>query len=904
MTPRIAVGSQRSPATDISEPFLMAKISPPRLADWVVSRPRIDRLIDRGVQRGAVTLVEGPPGAGKTTALAHWLTGRRWRGPVAWLTLDEYDDTADYFWRSVSAALRRAGIPVPAAVLDDTADAPLLLASAIAAQPTPAVLVLDNLHMIRSRQRIAGLGYLTQHTKPRLRIVAGTRANEPLPLHTYRLTGDLTEVRAEQLAFTGPETRTLLARHDVAAYREALMPLVKRAEGWVTGLRFVAIALNGDGAVRVTDVGELIDRYLISEAFDSQPARMRDFLLRTSVPDRISQGLARALGDTGAPLLHDLVQANLFVSSVGGGWYRYHTLFRDVLRARLQSEAPDLFADLLRRTAEWHRRQGQLADAVRCAAEVGDGALAARLIVDELTIGRLLDPDRGQSLLRGLQGAPAPAATACAGECAAAAALALTRQDHESAAAWLGRADELLRPLPPEAELTSRQAVAVVRFGLARSAGDLSALADAAAEQEGVLARLPAQVVSAHREVQVQTLGSRGDAELWLGHFDDAEKIFAEAAALPAAPPTEDAADVADDASGERASCLGRLALAEAMGGRLVRAAEVAAKAIAAEAEAGDCPAGGEPRPDVAAEIALAWVCLERGDLARVRTCLKRVEAGLRARHDRAAAALASLIASWLYLAEGRCEGAIGMLRGARQDWLPPDWLDQRLVLAEARAEAMAGNPAAARRAVSRCTTMPAVDAAVARAQVWVAAGDLAAARRELRHVFEAAATEPARSVDRVMLDALLIDARIRYATGERGAGRVSLARALRIARGEDIRLPFDMEHSWLFPVLRADPELARGYQSLSQPDGAAERAHGAGPLAATMAEPALIEPLTEREQEVLRRVAQLMSTEEIANELYISVNTVKTHLKSVHRKLAVTHRREAVRRAMQLKLL
>src|SRR5262249_51855979 len=163
---------------------------------------------------------------------------------------------------------------------------------------------------------------------------------------------------------------------------------VKRAEGWVTGLRFVAIALNGDGAVRVTDVGELIDRYLISEAFDSQPARMRDFLLRTSVPDRISQDLAQALAGPGAPSGHALAQANLFVSSAGGGWYRYHALFRAALRARLESEAPDLLADLLRRTAEWHRRQGRLADAVRYAAAVGDGALAARLIVDELTIGR------------------------------------------------------------------------------------------------------------------------------------------------------------------------------------------------------------------------------------------------------------------------------------------------------------------------------------------------------------------------------------------------------------------------------------------------------------------------------------------------------------------------------------
>ena len=224
--------------------------------------------------------------------------------------------------------------------------------------------------------------------------------------------------------------------------------------------------------------------------------------------------------------------------------------------------------------------------------------------------------------------------------------------------------------------------------------------------------------------------------------------------------------------------------------------------------------------------------------------------------------------------------------------------------MAEVRAEVLAGHPLAALRLVGRCDAMPRLDAATARAYAWVAADDLAAARRELRRVFDVTAAEPARSLDRVMLDALLIDARVHYASGEPAAGRASLARAMRAARGEDVRLPFKLEHSWIFPLLRADAELARSYQALFQPETTASIPQALRPLAAAMAEPALVEPLTEREQEVLRRVAQLLSTAEIANELYISVNTVKTHLKSVHRKLAVTHRREAVRRAKQLKLL
>ena len=900
MTPQIEVDNHLSVATDISEPLLLAKTSPPEIPGWVVSRPRIDKLIQKGVQRGTVTLVSGPPGAGKTVALAHWVATSRWPGPVAWLTLDEYDDASDHFWHHLAAALSRAGIQVPASGFAGDPDAPLQIASALATVESPAVLVLDNLHMMHSPRRVAGLGYLLRHAKPGLRVVAAARTAQPLPLHHYRLTDDLTEVHAGQLAFTGPETSSLLATHDVVVYREALMPLVKRMEGWVTGLRFAAIALSGGGPVDLSDVDQQICGYLISEAFDTQPACTQDFLLRTSVPERITADLAQALTDRdpAAPSLPEIVRANLFIQPAGSGWYRYHALFRDVLQARLRHENPDVLPGLLRRAAEWHRQRGQLADAVRYAASAGDGTLARRIILDELAVSRLLDPDRGQGLLNSLQDIPLPVAAVGPGECAVAAAGALARQDHGAAAVWLGRTDEILRRLPPEAEIASRLAAAVIRFSLARSTGDLGALDDAAAEHEEVLTRMPADVLSAHEELALRTLTSRGEAELWQGRFDDAEKVFAEAAALP----------VPDGAAAERAACLGGLALAEALSGRLVRAAELAVQAAAEPGAAApgteSCDAGAESPPNVPADIALAWVHLERNELDQVRSSLRRAGAGLCARHDRGAAALASLVAAWLFLAEGHGEAALGMLERARHDWSPPPWLDQRLALAEARAEVMAGNPLAALRAVDRCAAMPKAEAVTARAYAWVAAGNFAAARRELRYVFEVAAAEPACSVDRVMLDALLTDARAHYATGERAAGRASLARALRIARGEDVRLPFDMERSWIFPVLRADAELARSYQAMSQIDLAADGCHPLGSLATATAGSALVEPLTEREQEVLRRVGRLLSTAEIANELYISVNTVKTHLKNVHRKLAVTHRREAVRRARQLKLL
>lgn len=963
MSPQFETGDDQTTDTDIPEPLLIAKLSPPELQSWIVPRPRIDRCIEKGVHHGTVTVISGPPGAGKTVALAQWRASTRWPGPVAWLTVDEYDTTPGRFWRNLVAALARAGITVPA---PRGAGGPaLLIASALAGRQPPAVLVLDDLHLVRAPELTAGLGYVLRHAKPGLRVVVGTRIDQPFPLHQHLLSGDLTEIRASQLAFTGPETRLLLERHVVADYKESLIPLVKRMEGWATGLRFAAIALSGDVGTRsvgLDDVDQLINGYLTSEAFNSQPRGTRDLLLRTSVPERIKPDLARVLTDTdhGPGCLPELVRANLFIQPEDGGWYRYHPLFRDALRARLNDENPDLLDELLRRTARWHRAQGELAAAVRYAASAGDGELAAQILVDELAVSRLLDPDRGQPLAAALAALPYPGTSALPYQCAAAAAIAIARQDYKSAAAWLGRADEALRRLPAGEQLTSRLTAEALRLSLARRDGDLRALADAAAEQAALLASLPADAVPGPRqELALRALSCSGEAALWRGRFDEANRLLAEAAAMTGA-----------GCAAERAGALGLLALSEALRGRLERAAESAAKAATATAKAATAKAAtakatakaaadadadvtegtasghdghitdddgsAEPMPNVPADIALAWVYLERNELGRVRSALKRAEAGLHSRQDRAAAAMASLVAAWQYLAEGRVDGAVGLLASAREGWSPPAWLDRRLRLALARAEAMAGNTQAALDAVDAVDgpgAVPELDTATARAYALAAAGDLEAARRELRHVFDVTAADPARELDRGVLDAFLLDARIRYADGDRQAGRASLARALRIARGEDVRLPFELEHSWLFPVLRVDAELARAYRALTQGSQMTQATQAtqatqvtqgtqaqaaalatqadltAGSralrvLSSAMAEPAMVEPLTEREQEVLRRVAQLLSTAEIAEELYISVNTVKTHLKSVHRKLAVTHRREAVRRARELNLL
>src|SRR5215467_12230371 len=242
-------GSGR-PTAGANDPLLTSKVTAPSVPEWLIARPRIDRLIARGAQ-GSITTVTGPPGAGKTMALAMWAAASQAAGATAWVTIDDHDNQPRVFWSYVLEALRRPGVHFPramsAAVRRYPVDHEFLLrfASLMAAQDPPVTLVLDDVHLLTSPKVLEGLAYVLKHATPGLRLVVASRIDPLLPLHRYRLTGELTEIRAGDLAFTTPEACLLMAQHGIGLSEESLESLTRRAEGWAAVLRLAAISMGG-----------------------------------------------------------------------------------------------------------------------------------------------------------------------------------------------------------------------------------------------------------------------------------------------------------------------------------------------------------------------------------------------------------------------------------------------------------------------------------------------------------------------------------------------------------------------------------------------------------------------------------------------------------------------------------
>jgi LuxR family maltose regulon positive regulatory protein len=571
----------------------------------------------------------------------------------------------------------------------------------------------------------------------------------------------------------------------------------------------------------------------------------------------------------------DLVRANAFVLPAGSGWYRYHALFADVLRLKLRHESPDLVPELHRRAAGWYRRNGLLTQAVRHAAAAGDWQLAARIVVGELAVGQLTETGGDHSLADEFTRMRPAQAWTTPEPLLVAAALALA--EDRPASTWLAAAEGMLGALPAAEAAPARLAAAQIRLAASRRTGDLGSMAAAVVEAQAMLAAVPTAVVARCPWIGAQVLSGRGAVELWSGHLGEAAVTFE--AAIAAVPPA--------GSTHERAGCLGYLALADALRGRLNRAAGTAG-------DAERLPAPITP----AAHVALAAVHVERNDLRQAHGDLKRAEAALRLHPDRLTGTVACLVAGRKALAEGHPDSAVEIVRKARYGGPLPYWLERRLAMLESRACAAAGDATSALDAAGR-TDPASLEAAVTQAHAWLAAGDPQAARKSLAGHRERAEAVP----DHVRLEAWLATAQISYGSGDRGEGRRSLQRALRLGEPERLRLPFTLERAWLRRVLRADPDLAHVYRDLLEPDLVGPVREPA-PQPGARAAPVMLEPLSSREREVLQYAAEMLDTMEIAAVLFISVNTVKSHLKSIYRKLAVTHRGEAVRRARQLRIL
>ena len=481
----------------------MSKVTVPGVPRWAVARPRITDLIARGAH-GPLTTVVGPPGAGKTMATAMWAEDPGFAGTVAWVTLDSFDNQPRVFWSYVVAALRQAGLDVPR-----VSPAPgqagavdhgflLRLASVLAAQAPPVLLVLDDLHLVTAAAPLEGLAYVLRNARRGLHVVVGSRVDPMLPLHRYRLTGELAEIRADDLAFRVPESGSLLSHHGVTLSAHALQSLTGRTEGWAAGIRLAALSLvshpDPEQFVKELDAEDsAITAYLVDEVLDAQPPAVRDLLLRTSILDSVSSDLAAELAGNhqAGAMLATLVGENAFVRPLGHGWYRYHALFAAVLRLKLRRDCPAEVPGLYRRAARWYQRSGQLDEAVRYAAGSGDWPFAAQLVITELAVNRLLRPRGTHSLAMAFQSMPQDAAWVQPQPLLVRAALELAGGAAGPSRASLAAAEGMLGQLPGTEEIPARLAAALIGSALACRMGDARA-AEAAARSAGALLDLAA----------------------------------------------------------------------------------------------------------------------------------------------------------------------------------------------------------------------------------------------------------------------------------------------------------------------------------------------------------------------------------------------------------------------------
>ena len=876
----------------LSDPILLSKITIPELPGWVMSRPRIEKQIVEGTH-GPLTVVTGPPGAGKTMAMASWAASGG-AGAVAWVRVDEYDNRPRSFWSYFVAGLQRAGVAVPAAATalahgDALGHVFLLrLAAALAVQDPPVVVVLDDLHLVTDAATLDGLGYVLRYARPGLHVLAASRMDPLLPLHRYRLTGELTEIRAGDLAFTVPEAAMLLDQHGVTLPAAALEALHKRNEGWAAGLCLAAItlAVHPDPQRFMNNLvteDAPVTSYLVEEALNVQPPGIRDLLLRTSMLRTVNADIAAALvkDRSAASALHALAQEGGFVQPTGQGNYRYHPLLRDVLYLKLRREQPGKLADLHRRAAEWYRRHGDLAAAARHAGQADNGQLAARIVVDELAIGHLVDPGALELPVEAFQHVPeGPAQPQLL---LASAAVALGDDRGQAARASLAAAEQALEQLPDDQEVPSRFAAAMISLALARRAGDLPAAAAAAAAAETLLQSLAKGAHAEYGDAYARMLSGRGAIEAWSGHFERAASLLQQAVSV------FDPGNTGLPASSyEAASCRGYLALVQALRGQLSQAAGLAAAATVVSRDS----RAGQPCPPAA--VALALVHLERNELTKVHSLLKLAEAGLHAHPDNLVSAVACLVVARARLAEGHRSAAADMLTRARSGWPVPPWLDHLLTVTDSHVCAATGDTQAAMEAARRATPERSLDAAVALARACLAAADLSAAKAALA----VTRTHAGAASERVQVEAWLTDAHLSFRSADPARGRRSLERALRLAEPQRLRLPFAMERNWLGPALQRHADLAQTHRDVLDP-----WLVPAGPVSIPPPPdheqlPAVVEQLTRREREVLRLVGEMLSTKEIADHLYISVETVKSHLKNIFRKLGVSNRNAAVRHA------
>jgi LuxR family maltose regulon positive regulatory protein len=870
--------------------------SAPIPAGDIVERGHLLDVLDRGV-RGPLTLITGPPGAGKTTLLSAWLAQRTLPGVVAWLSVDGPDTAPPRFWGAVIEAVDGAGEPQLRPLLGqlglDRHDFLRGLAVTLATRSTPLVLVLDDLHELGEPQVTEQLDALLRHPPPMLRLVIASRVDPRLSLPRLRLQGRMTELRGADLAFTVEEAGCMFATAGLALAAEQVAALHARTEGWVAGLRLATLLLQATDDVDETVqafAGEerSVSDYLVEEVLQRQPAPIREFMLRTSVVDSLSGELADALTgrSDGAWTLDMLERSNAFVSRTGDatGLYRYHRMFGELLRSQLRHRRPELMVRQHRSAARYYAKRGALPDAARHALAAGDCALAGTVLATswpELLV-------RGDSRVAGSLIGRLPRAVVIADPELSLAAASLHLEAGELAAGrdYLGIADATATAIKPGRRAAYTLTRAIAELYDARAAGDFER---ARATADALVCGHRSTVIALDgRERRALGLLHMGIAETWMGRHHQARTAL------------DDALGLARHADREYLtfSILSALALLEAVTGAFVTAASLAEEAVSLAGRRGWSERG----PAASVRCALAICAYHHHALRDARRYLLMADDVIAGAGDPALRLLVSL--TWVRVTlrsadAHQADAALNTAERAAGELALSPWL--AVLVAGARTDVLiaAGQPGDAHRLAATRQPRAWAETELVWARIALATGD----SRGAAHTARAALHGPLAMADpSTAIEIRALGAVAEHRCGDDAAALQLVEQALVLAEPQQDLAPFlsvgPAVRELLLRRIRAGTAhraLAGELSELLDPQVTrTEDRRGAMAL----------DPLSGREEVVLRYLPTTLSKAEIASEMSVSVNTVKTHMKNIYRKLDVTDRAHAVRRARALRLV
>jgi LuxR family maltose regulon positive regulatory protein len=903
----------------VIEPLLETKLYLPKPRSGVVARPRLSERLRRGAE-SKLTLISAPAGFGKTTLLTEWLASTPKRA-VAWLSLDQKDSRPATFWTYLITALQTVapGVGASALPLLQSADAPIepvltIMINELGAMPHDIAIVLDDYHVLESPDVEEGMIFLIENLPSQVHIVIATRADPRLPLARLRARGELVEIRAADLRFSHDEAATYLNTVlglDLTAANVAL--LGERTEGWIAALQLAGLSMQGRADVAGFITGfagndRYIVDYLVDEVLQRQPDHVRTFLLSTSVLERLNGALCDAVTQRhdSKAMLETLEHGNLFVVPLDDirEWYRYHRLFADVLQAHLLESRPDDIAALHVRASGWYQGNGDLTEAIQHAMAAKDFDRAADLVELAIPVTRR---DRQEATLHGwIKSLPADVILVRPVLSVGLAGALLASGEFEGVEARLQDAERWLQPA---------------------GTGPSDRASEMVVANEEEFDRLPA-AIALYRAASAL---ARGDVIATVSHAQHALDLSPEDDHLPRAA-AAGLLGIAYWITGDSRLEAGHRAWAECVAG-LYRAGHVAdtfgcslgmADIRRVQGRLGDAMRTYEHALEFAAAhggptlrgtadmyVGMSEICRERNDLPAANELLRQSQElgahlGLPQNAYRSRVAMARVRE-----AEGDPSGALDLINDAervyRGDFFP------------------------------NVRPIPAV-----RARLWVTQGSLGAAlgwvreqglsadddlsyMREFEHVTLArvllaqqtavpdesvlhsatallqrlleAAEEGGRTGSAIEI--LVLQALTQHAVGAVPDALVTLERALALAEPHGYVRVFVDEGAPMASLLRAAAKdgIARTYVRRLQ-------AAFTNTDADSRADQGLIEPLSDRELEVLRLLATDLNGPQIARTLVVSLNTVRTHTKNIYTKLDVNDRRAAIRRATELHLL